>query len=112
MNFNTQYFQINNHIFLFFYEYIVFYVNSEGVCLEGDCFCVGSGSNFAYSILDNYELKKLYIKEAKEVAKWAIRHATYRDAYSGGYINIFQIDKNGCKHIERIDSKSIEMSLK
>ena len=31
----------------------LYYVDSEGSCVEGDIFCVGSGARLAYAILDS-----------------------------------------------------------
>jgi 20S proteasome alpha/beta subunit len=93
--------------------YAVYYVDSEGNCVSGECFCVGSGGSLAYSILDDKdlhggkELADLGLDEAVETACWAIRHAAQRDGYSGGYINIIHIDASGVKHIHRIDSRKM-----
>ena len=90
-------------------------MDSEGSCVPGDFFCVGSGANLAYSVIDenkknkNKDLRTLDLEEAVELATWAIRHATYRDGYSGGYINVIHIDKKGCHHIKRIDSRTLNM---
>lgn len=108
----------------------MFYVDSEGACIEGDMFCVGSGSQFAYAILDSVEqravsaedvatsaldsrphaqsaLSRLPMQEALDTAVKAIRHATYRDGFSGGYINVLVVNATGIHHIKRIDSKTI-----
>jgi len=149
----------------------IYYVDSEGVCINGELFCVGSGAPFAYAILDYYRLQhnnvnnndnryvnsmktsyhdrnhddndnnksssiynddnenddnnrkssndrnKAYMKglsllsisEAILVAIKAVRHATYRDGYSGGYINAFIINSTGIHHVQRVDSKTIKI---
>ena len=74
--------------------------------LEGiDCFSVGSGSTYAYGVLDSELKYNISINEAIELGKRAIYHATHRDAYSGGYINVYHITlKNGSEFISHTDS--------
>jgi len=136
----------------------IYYVDSEGSCIKGDLFCVGSGAQFAYAVLDYYRLEhhdnkssnshvgdsssiiagddnitseyinhsgngqrlhskheymkgltQLSVDEVISVAIKAVRHATYRDGYSGGYINAFIINATGIHHVQRIDSKTIRI---
>jgi len=75
----------------------LYYVDNDGTRLKGDKFSVGSGSTYAYGILDSGYRKDLTLKEAIELGKRAIYHATHRDAYSGGVINIFCIHEDGWK---------------
>lgn len=49
-------------------------------------FSVGSGSIYAFGVLDsgyNWDLKD---EEAYDLGRRAIYHATHRDAYSGGIV--------------------------
>ncbi|KAI7368554.1 hypothetical protein KC336_g21102, partial [Hortaea werneckii] len=58
-------------------------------------FCVGSGQTFAYGVLDaeyNYEMKE---DEALELGRRSILAATHRDAFSGGYINLYHVKEDG-----------------
>ena len=50
-------------------------------------FSVGSGSTYAYGVLDSCYRYDLSVDEARELGKRAIYHATHRDAYSGGVVN-------------------------
>ncbi len=50
-------------------------------------FSVGSGSTYAYGVLDSNYRYDLGVEEARELGKRAIYHATHRDAYSGGVVN-------------------------
>lgn len=50
-------------------------------------FSVGSGSTYAYGVLDTGYRYDLSVEEARELGKRAIYHATHRDAYSGGSVN-------------------------
>ena len=61
----------------------LFYVDSDGTRLKGKRFSVGSGSLFAYGVLDQGFRHDLSIKEAAELGRRAIYHATFRDAFSG-----------------------------
>lgn len=94
---------------------IVFYVDSQGTCVENDVFAVGSGSTIAYSVLDEKTktsgkaLCDLERKEAQDLALWAVKQATYRDGYSGGYINLFEVNSTGIFHIQRIDSRKMQL---
>lgn len=65
----------------------LYYVDNDATRIKGDLFSVGSGSTYAYGVLDSYYRKDLTIPEAIELGKRAILHATHRDAYSGGINN-------------------------
>ena len=47
------------------------------------------------------------IEEAQQLGLRAIRHATYRDPYSGGIINIYLCDENGWRQLCRIDANQV-----
>lgn len=64
----------------------LFYVDSDGSRLEGDIFAVGSGSTYAYGVLDNAYRHEMSVNEASELARRAILQATHRDAMSGGFV--------------------------
>jgi 20S proteasome alpha/beta subunit len=118
-------------------------------------FCVGSGAQFAYAVLDTVEppllgadkvaspiddgasvestltstdvassgdspypgtrvhadtlLSRLPLQVAIDTAVKAVRHATFRDGYSGGYINVLVVNATGIHHVKRVDSKTIPM---
>ena len=70
----------------------IYYVDNTGLRLQGDMFAVGSGSTFALGILDSQtDRYNLSAEDAIALGIKAIRHATFRDAYSGGYINVYLI---------------------
>jgi len=81
----------------------LYYVDNDGTRLKGNLFSTGSGSTYAYGILDNYYRKDLSLNEAIDLGKRAIYHATHRDAMSGGYNNLFHVTKNGWVKIHSID---------
>lgn len=65
----------------------LFYVDDDGTRLKGQRFSVGSGSTYAYGILDSGYQWDMSVEEATELGRRAIYHATHRDAYSGGIVN-------------------------
>lgn len=64
----------------------LFYCDNEGHRLRGDLFSVGSGSPYAYGVLDNGYRYDMEDDEAFELARKAIFAATYRDTASGGRV--------------------------
>ena len=73
----------------------LYYIDSDGTRLAGNLFCVGSGQTFAYGVLDaeyHYDLKE---DEALELGRRSILAATHRDAYSGGFINLYHVKEDG-----------------
>lgn len=93
----------------------IFYVDSEGACVRGQCFCVGSGQMLAYAVLDQ-RIEALRAnasataEDAAQLALWAVRTAAHRDGFSGGFINVFVIDQRGVRHALRRDSRAMPMS--
>jgi len=85
----------------------LYYVDNDGTRLKGNVFSVGSGSTYAYGVLDNYYRKDLTVEEAIDLGKRAIYHATHRDAASGGINNLYHMTKDGWKLIHSIDVNDI-----
>ena len=73
----------------------LYYVSDDGKRLKGKRFSVGSGSIFAYGVLDQGYKWDLGVEEAIELGRRAIYHATYRDAASGGTVSVYHITKDG-----------------
>ncbi len=65
----------------------LFYVDSDGTRVANDMFSVGSGSIYAYGVMDTGYKWDLSVEEACDLGRRAIYHATHRDAYSGGQVN-------------------------
>lgn len=85
----------------------IFYVDSDGQRLAGSLFSVGSGSTFAYGVLDTGYRYDLETAEAFDLAERAIFAATHRDAYSGGTVRIYHINENGWERIRETDSMEL-----
>ena len=73
----------------------LYYIDSDGTRLSGNLFCVGSGQTFAYGVLDAEYSYELEDEQALELGKRSILAATHRDAYSGGYINLYHVKEDG-----------------
>ena len=85
----------------------IFYVDSDGQRLPGKLFSVGSGSTFAYGVLDSGYSYDLETQAAFDLAERAIFAATHRDAYSGGTVRIYHITADGWERIRETDSMEL-----
>lgn len=83
----------------------LYYVDNDGMRLHGDIFSVGSGSTYAYGVLDspNGYRYDMTVEEAIELGQRAIYHATHRDAYSGGWNNVYHVQESGWVKIGSYD---------
>ena len=79
----------------------IYYCDNEGNRLEGQLFSVGSGSTFAYSILETGYHWDMTKEEAIELGLNAVMHATHRDAMSGGMQNVFLITPEKWELVKR-----------
>ncbi|EAK87568.1 Pre2p/proteasome subunit beta type 5; NTN hydrolase fold [Cryptosporidium parvum Iowa II] len=78
----------------------LYYVDNEGSRVKDCKFSVGSGSLYAYGVLDSGYRYDLTDEEAIDLGKRAIVIATNRDGGSGGLVRVYQINKNGViKHV-------------
>jgi 20S proteasome subunit beta 5 len=81
----------------------LYYVDDDGTRLHGRYFSVGSGSTYAYGVLDTYYKPDLTVEEAIDLGKRAIYHACHRDAMSGSINNLYHVTKDGWVKIHAID---------
>lgn len=81
----------------------IFYVDSDGTRMKGNMFSVGSGSTFAYGVLDQGYYYEMSVEDAIALGKKSIYHATHRDAASGGVINLYHVKKDGWVKISSED---------
>ncbi|KAI4343629.1 hypothetical protein L6164_010957 [Bauhinia variegata] len=81
----------------------LYYVDSEGGRLKGTRFSVGSGSPYAYGVLDSGYRHDLSVEEAAELARRAIYHATFRDGASGGVASVYHVGPNGWEKLSGDD---------
>lgn len=78
----------------------LYFVDDTGARLCGRLFSVGSGSTYAYGVLDSGYRFDMELDEAAELAKRAIYHATHRDAASGGVVRVYHVHENGWTKLE------------
>lgn len=81
----------------------LYYVDDQGTRIKHELFSVGSGSIYAYGVLDEGYRFDLSPEEACDLARKSIFHATYRDGGSGGYVSVYHIHANGWTKISRDD---------
>ncbi|TBU65544.1 N-terminal nucleophile aminohydrolase [Dichomitus squalens] len=81
----------------------IFYVDSDGSRLKGDLFSVGSGSTFAYGVLDQGYRWDLTDAEAQELGRRSIYAAGHRDAFSGNTVNLYHVKQDGWQFIGNYD---------
>lgn len=77
----------------------LYYIDSDGQRTKGKRFSVGSGSLYAYGVLDSGFRWDLSVDEAVELGRRAIYHATFRDAVSGGTVSVYHVTKDGWKKV-------------
>ena len=85
----------------------LYYVDNDGTRLRGKYFSVGSGSTYAYGILDTHYREDLTVEEAIDLGKRAIYHATHRDAYSGGINNLYHVTQDGWVKVHAVDVNDV-----
>lgn len=81
----------------------LYYVDNDGTRVKGDVFSVGSGCFNAISVLDNARQESMTDKEALDLGRKAIMHATFRDIGSGGTCNLFHITTDGKEYMGKMD---------
>ena len=89
----------------------LYYVDNDGTRLQAKdtspYFSVGSGSTFAYGVLDAGYRPDLTEAEAIRLGQKAIYHATHRDAYSGGVNNVYIVREDGWEKVFSGDVKDL-----
>lgn len=91
----------------------LYYVDNDGTRLKATrsqpYFCVGSGSTYAYGIMDTEYKWNMTLDEAIALGRKAIYHATHRDGASGGMNNVFVVEnnKNKWNKLEPIDVNTL-----
>ncbi|XP_074598210.1 proteasome beta5 subunit [Brevipalpus obovatus] len=85
----------------------LYWVDNDGGRYSGDSFSVGSGSPYAYGVLDTHWKYDMTDEEACELGRRAILHATHRDGASGGIIRVYLMKEDGWKKISFEDSSDL-----
>lgn len=90
----------------------LYYVDNDGTRIKGDLFCVGSGSTYAYGVVDSGYDYNMSQPAAVELGRRAIYHATHRDAYSGGIVRVYHVTSNGWVKISETDVGELHYEYK
>ncbi|XP_005360485.2 proteasome subunit beta type-8 [Microtus ochrogaster] len=81
----------------------LYYVDQNGTRLSGQMFSTGSGNSYAYGVMDSGYRQDLSPEEAYDLGRRAIVHATHRDCYSGGVVNMYHMKEDGWVKVESSD---------
>jgi len=73
----------------------LYMVDDQGDRYEGMSFSVGSGSTYAYGVLDQGYKFDLSVEEAVELGRRSIYHACNKDGGSGGVVRVYHVHENG-----------------
>jgi len=73
----------------------LFMVDDQGDRYEGMSFSVGSGSTYAYGVLDQGYKYDLTTEEAVELGRRSIYHACNKDGGSGGVVRVYHVHADG-----------------
>jgi len=90
----------------------LYYVGDDGTRISNNIFSVGSGSTYAYGILDSEYKWDLTDVEAYELGRRAIYHATHRDAMSGGMVRVYHMKSTGWIKISEEDVTELHYKYK
>ena len=85
----------------------LYYIDNDGNRTTGNLFSVGSGSTYAYGVLDGSYDYNMSDEAAYDLGRRAIYHATHRDAYSGGIIRVYAMKETGWIKISEDDCKDL-----
>lgn len=85
----------------------LYYVDDEGTRLKGDVFCVGSGSLYAYGVIDSNLKADMSVEDAVDLGRRAIAGAAHRDAFSGGVNNLYHVTREGWRFVGAVDTNDL-----
>ena len=85
----------------------IYSLDAAGGMIKDTFISTGSGSTFAYGVLEDRFHEDITVEEAKELALRAIKAATERDTYSGNGFLVAQVTKDGYKMLEKEEVESI-----
>jgi 20S proteasome subunit beta 5 len=77
----------------------LYFVDDDGIRIQGEMFSIGSGSPYAYGVLDTHYKYDMTLEQAVDLGIRAIINATFRDSGSGGVVRIYYVHKSGWKII-------------
>jgi 20S proteasome subunit beta 5 len=77
----------------------LYYVDNDGMRITNDMFSVGSGSPYAYGVLDSGYKYDMSVPDALDLASRAIWYASFRDSATGGHLNMYHMKEDGWEKI-------------
>merc|ERR1712168_138804 len=90
----------------------LYYVDSDGSRFSGSLFSVGSGSPYAYGVLDADYKWDLTVEEAYDLGNRGIYHATHRDGASGGICRLYHMKETGWIKVSETDVTELHYKYK
>ncbi len=85
----------------------IYSLDAAGGMIKDTFISTGSGSTFAYGVLEDRFHEDITVEDAKELAVRAIKAATERDTYSGNGFLVAEVTKDGFKMLEKEEVESI-----
>ncbi len=86
----------------------LFFVDDDGMRIQGDMFSIGSGSPYAYGVMDSGYKYDMTLDQAVDLGMRAIVNATHRDSASGGVVRVYYIHKSGWRIIhDAVDASNL-----
>ena len=85
----------------------IYSLDAAGGMIKDTFISTGSGSTFAYGVLEDRFHEDITVEEAKELAIRSIKAATERDTYSGNGFLVAEVTKDGFKMLEKEEVESI-----
>jgi len=85
----------------------LYYVDNDGTRMAGNMFSIGSGSLYAYGVMDSGYKWDMTDEEAQDLGRRAVMHATHRDKASGGIIRVYHIKEEGWQIISETDCNDL-----
>ena len=85
----------------------IYSLDAAGGMIKDTFISTGSGSTFAYGVLEDRFHEDITVEEATEVALRAIKAATERDTFSGNGFLVANVTKDGFKMLEKEEVDAI-----
>ena len=85
----------------------IYSLDAAGGMIKDTFISTGSGSTFAYGVLEDRFHEDITVEEATELAIRAIKAATERDTYSGNGFLVANVTKDGFKMLEKEEVDAI-----
>ena len=85
----------------------IYSLDAAGGMIKDTFISTGSGSTFAYGVLEDRFYEDITVEEATEVAIRAIKAATERDTYSGNGFLVANVTEDGFKMLEKEEVDAI-----